>query len=78
LTFDDNVPDVDTDRTELEEYVHQVTLQSGLEHRTYILEFASRLARDPHTAMTRYNDEITEPERILIEREKENITGFWK
>jgi MFS family permease len=78
LTFDDNVPDVDTDRTELEEYVHQFTLQSGLEHRTYMLEFAARLARDLHTAITRYNDEITEPERILIEREKENTTGFWK
>jgi hypothetical protein len=78
LTFDDNVPDVNTDRTELEEYVHQFTLQSGLEHRTYMLESAARLARDPHTAMTRYNDEITDPERILIEREKENTTGFWK
>jgi MFS family permease len=78
LTFDDNVPDVDTDRTELEEYVHQFALQSGLEHRTYMLEFAARLARDPHTAITRYNSEITEPERILIEREKENTTGFWK
>jgi MFS family permease len=78
LTFDDNVPDVDTGRTELEEYVHQFTLQSGLEHRTYMLEFAARLARDPHTAMTRYNDEITEPERTLIEREKESTTGFWK
>jgi MFS family permease len=78
LTFDDSVPDVDTDRTELEEYVHQFTLQSGLEHRTYMLEFAARLARDAHTAMIRYKDDITEPEQRLIEEEKDNATGFWK
>jgi hypothetical protein len=78
LTFDDNVPNEDTGRTELEEYVHQFTLQSGLEHRTYMLEFAARLARDEHTAMMRYQDEITEPEKRLIETEKNDSTGFWK
>jgi MFS family permease len=72
------VPNENTGRTELEEYVHRFTLQSGLEHRTYMLEFAARLARDEHTAMMRYQDEITEPERRLIETEKHNTTGFWK
>jgi MFS family permease len=78
LTLDDNVPNEDTGRTELEEYVHKFTLQSSLEHRTYMLEFAARLARDKHTAMMRYQDEITEPEKRLIETEKDDSTGFWK
>lgn len=78
LTFDDTVPDADTGRTELEEYVHHFAAQSGLEHRTYMLQFAARLARDEHVAMIRYQDEITEPEKRLLETEKDEATGFWK
>lgn len=78
LTFDDNIPDADTGRTELEEYVHQFTMQSGLEHRTYMLQFAARLARDDHAALVRYEDEITEPEKRLIKTEKDSSSGFWK
>ncbi|KAF1959475.1 MFS general substrate transporter [Byssothecium circinans] len=72
------MPDPETGRTELEEYVHRFARQSGLEHRTYMLQFAARLARDDHGAMIRYQDEITEPEKRLIEMEKDESTGFWK
>ncbi|KAF2822935.1 MFS general substrate transporter [Ophiobolus disseminans] len=78
LTFDDTMPDADTGRTELEDYVHRFAEQSGLQHRTYMLQFAARLARDEHGALVRYQDEITEPEKRLIETEKDQTSGFWQ
>lgn len=78
LTLDDSLSDPTTGRTELEEYVDHFTRQSGLQHRTYLLEFAARLARDKDGAMIRYRDEITDPEWELIDNEKDDATGFWR
>jgi hypothetical protein len=36
------------------------------------------LARDKHEALSKYASEITEPEKKLINMEKEKVTGFWK
>jgi hypothetical protein len=78
LTLDDSLPNPTTRRTVLEEYVDHFTRQSGLQHRTYLLEFAARLARDKDGAMIRYRGEITEPEWDLIDKEKDDATGFWR
>lgn len=78
LTFDDNIAHSVTGRTELEEYVHQFVGQNGLSHREEMLLFGARLARDKHSAMSRYENEITEPEKKLIREEKDKKTGFWK
>ncbi|KAH7091340.1 major facilitator superfamily domain-containing protein [Paraphoma chrysanthemicola] len=78
LTFDDTLPDSETGRTELEEYVYRFAEQGGLLHRLYMLSFAARLARDKGAAMRRYEDEITEPEKVLLRTEKDKSSGFWK
>jgi MFS family permease len=78
LTFDDSVIQPGIDSTELEEYVLNFATQSGLGDRFELLLFGARLARDKHEAMIRYNGELTGLERILLEREKEKSTGFWK
>lgn len=57
--------------------MYQFAEQGGLLHRLYMLSFAARLARDKGAAMRRYNDEITEPEKVLIRTEKEKTSGFW-
>lgn len=68
----------ETGRTELEEYVWQFVVQADLKDRYELLKFGARLARDKHEAMMRYADELTEPEKKLIEKEKDKKTGFWK
>jgi hypothetical protein len=78
LTFDDILADSTTGRTELEEYVYRFAEQGGLLHRLYMLSFAARLARDKGAAMRRYDEEITEPEKVLIRNEKDKASGFWK
>lgn len=78
LTFNDTRYDPESERTELEEYVWQFALQADLEDRYEILRFGARLARDKHEAMTRYADEITTREKILLQTEKDKATGFWK
>ena len=78
LTFDDTTPNPETGLTELEEYVHHFAAQSELGHRIHMLEFGARLARDEHVAMVEYQDEITEPEKRLVETEKDETSGFWK
>lgn len=78
LTFDDTITHAETRRTELEEYVFQFTGHNGLQHRHELLLFGARLARNKHEALSRYADEITAPERMLIETEKLKATGFWK
>ncbi|KAI4688445.1 hypothetical protein J4E81_008042 [Alternaria sp. BMP 2799] len=78
LTFDDTIPDPKTQRTELEDYVWEFALLAGLKDRYELLQFGARLARDEHEAMGRYADELPEPEKKLLEKEKEKSTGFWK
>lgn len=78
LTFDDSRPRGDSGRTELEEYVWCFAEQANLEDRYELLRFGARLARDKHEAMHRYADELTVPERQLLEHEKDEKTGFWK
>ena len=78
MTFDDTIPDPKTQRTELEDYVWEFALLAGLKDRYELLQFGARLARDEHEAMGRYADELTEPEKKLLEKEKEKSTGFWK
>ncbi|KAF1848807.1 MFS general substrate transporter [Cucurbitaria berberidis CBS 394.84] len=78
LTFDDTRVEARTGRTELEEYVWQFVVQADLKDKFELLRFGARLARDKHEAMSRYADELTEPEKKLLEKEKEKETGFWK
>ncbi|KAI4947472.1 hypothetical protein J4E91_006826 [Alternaria rosae] len=78
LTFDDTIPDPKTQRTELEDYVWEFALLAGLKDRYELLQFGARLARDKYEAMRRYADELTEPEKKLLEKEKDKSTGFWK
>lgn len=53
-------------------------IQADLKDRYELLRFGARLARDKHEAMDRYADELTEPEKRLLEKEKDRKTGFWK
>ncbi|KAF1828804.1 hypothetical protein BDW02DRAFT_614210 [Decorospora gaudefroyi] len=78
LTFDDARIEPDIGRTELEEYVWQFALLASLKDRYELLRFGARLARDKHEAMSRYADELTDPEKRLLETEKNKETGFWK
>ena len=78
LTFDDTRVDEKTGRTELEAYVWDFCVVADLKDRYELLRFGARLARDKHEAMSRYADELTEPEKKLLEKEKEKETGFWK
>ncbi|KAH7361111.1 major facilitator superfamily domain-containing protein [Pyrenochaeta sp. MPI-SDFR-AT-0127] len=78
LTFDDTRVDINTGRTELEEYVWQFVVQADLKDRYELLRFGARLARDKHEAMSRYAEELTEPEKRLLEKEKDKTTGFWE
>jgi hypothetical protein len=78
LTFDDTATDAVTERSDLQEYVHQFAVHADLEHRFEILLFGARLARNKHEALTRYETEITEPEKDLINGEKDKASGFWK
>ncbi|KAF2732388.1 MFS general substrate transporter [Polyplosphaeria fusca] len=78
LTFDDTVARTATGRTELEEYVLQFARQADIEDRYNLLVFGARLARDKYEAMTRYDAELTDPEKDLIENENNSKTGFWK
>ncbi|KAF2846158.1 MFS general substrate transporter [Plenodomus tracheiphilus IPT5] len=77
LTLDDSRDDPRTGRTELEEYVWQFATDAEITDRYELLRFGARLARDKHEAMTRYADEITEPEKVLLLTEKNKKTGFW-
>lgn len=77
LTLDDSRDDPRTGRTELEGYVWQFATDAELIDRYELLRFGARLARDKHEAMTRYADEITEPEKMLLQNEKSKQTGFW-
>jgi hypothetical protein len=78
LTFDDTVARPVTGKTELEEYVLDFARRSDLEDRFELLIFGARLARDKHEAMSRYEAELTAPEKKLLQNEKEKSTGFWK
>lgn len=78
LTLDDTNKHNLTQRTELEEYVHQFVTQNNLQHRHEMLLFGARLGRDKYAALRRYDEEITEPEKALIRKEKDKATGFWK
>lgn len=77
LTFDDTRIDEKSGRTELEEYVWHFAEQANIKDRYELLRFGARLARDKHEALTRYADELTEPEKKLLEEEKDKHTGFW-
>ncbi|KAI4611744.1 hypothetical protein J4E83_007995 [Alternaria metachromatica] len=78
LTFDDTIPDLKTQRTELEEYVWEFASLAGLKDRYELLRFGARLARDKYEAMRKYADELTDSEKELLEKEKDERTGFWK
>ncbi|KAH9869803.1 hypothetical protein IAQ61_007016 [Plenodomus lingam] len=78
LTFDDSREDPTTGRTELEAYVWQFATEAGLADRYELLRFGARLARDKHEAMTRYAGEITDPEKMLLQTEKNKQSGFWR
>ncbi|KAL6705663.1 hypothetical protein ACN47E_006452 [Coniothyrium glycines] len=78
LTFDDKKPLASTGRTELEAYVWQFANQADMVDRYELLRFGARLARDKHEALTRYSDELTEPEKTLLVNEKDSSTGFWQ
>ncbi|KAI4644341.1 hypothetical protein J4E93_006242 [Alternaria ventricosa] len=78
LTFDDTIPDLKTQRTELEEYVWEFASLAGLKDRYELLRFGARLARDKYEAIRKYADELTDSEKELLEKEKDESTGFWK
>ena len=68
MTFDDTRFEPRTKRTELEEYVWQFAESSGLQDRYELLRFGARLARDKHEATSRYEGELTDPEKELLEK----------
>ncbi|RYN47105.1 hypothetical protein AA0114_g8015 [Alternaria tenuissima] len=78
LTFDDTKADLNTGRTELEEYVWQFAALADLKDRYELLRFGARLARDKFETISRYADELTGREKKLLEQEKDKSTGFWK
>lgn len=78
LTFDDTTVRTREGRTELEQYVYQFCEGCGLGDRYELLIFGARLARDKYDAMRRYDNELTESEKRLLEEEKDKKTGFWK
>ncbi|USP75004.1 uncharacterized protein yc1106_02278 [Curvularia clavata] len=78
LTFDDIEVNSETHRTELEEYVWQFAVLADLKDRYELLRFGARLARDKHEAISRYDAELTDREKALIENEKAKDRGFWK
>ncbi|KAL1793925.1 hypothetical protein ACET3X_007346 [Alternaria dauci] len=78
LTFDDTKANLNTGRTELEEYVWQFAALAELKDRYELLQFGARLARDKFETISRYADELTGPEKKLLEQEKDKSTGFWK
>ncbi|CAN9470993.1 unnamed protein product [Alternaria alternata] len=78
LTFDDTKADLNTGRTELEEYVWQFAALADLKDRYELLRFGARLARDKFETISRYADELTGREKKLVEQEKDKSTGFWK
>jgi len=78
LAMDDSMPDPTTGRTGLQEYVHQFVQQNAFQDRDYLLEVAARLARDKDGALILYQEVFTEPEKVLINHEKDHATGFWR
>lgn len=72
------MPQGETGRTELEDYVHTFAGISDLEDKFELLIFGARLARDKHEALNKYDHEITTVEKKLILDEKEKHTGFWQ
>ena len=52
--------------------------KANLEDRYELLIFGARLARDKHEALSRYDSEITDPEKALLQDENEKTAGFWK
>ena len=51
---------------------------AGLKDRYELLRFGARLARDKYETMRKYADELTDSEKELLEKEKDESTGFWK
>lgn len=78
MTFDDIEVNPRTQRTELEDYVWQFAVLADLKDRYELLRFGARLARDKHEAISRYDAELTDREKLLIENEKGKDRGFWK
>ncbi|KAF2107090.1 major facilitator superfamily domain-containing protein [Lophiotrema nucula] len=78
LTFDDTRKDLETGRTSLEEYVFDFAGKASLRDRYEVLIFGARLARDKHEALSRYDNEITDLEKALLQDENEKTAGFWK
>jgi hypothetical protein len=62
----------------LGEYVFDFARRGGLEDRFELLLFGARLARDKDEAMNTYEDELTAPEKSLLQKEKAERTGFFK
>lgn len=59
--------------------MYQFSRRSDLEDRFELLVFGARLARDKHGAMTRYDEELTLPEKDILKGEKDgHAGGFWK
>lgn len=76
--YDDTVRDPVSERTELEQYVHQFAEHCELEEKYDLLIKGARLARDHHAALRKYDAVFTESEKDLLDEKKELKRGFWK
>ncbi|KAF2126317.1 MFS general substrate transporter [Dothidotthia symphoricarpi CBS 119687] len=76
--YDDSVVHHKSNRTELEQYVHQFAERSELGDKFDLLIKGARLARDHAAAMRRYANVFTEPEIELLDEKKELGQGFWR
>jgi hypothetical protein len=80
LILDDTVTQPGINKTELEAYVFDFARANDLEDRINLLIFGARLARDRDEALQKYtdSDELTDPERELLQEDTEKNTGFWQ